>query len=208
MRKIWALALTLITVTALGQSFEGKIEYENSYISKVQNVTSEQFTSMMGSTQTYLIKDGNYKSTANGTLFQWQLYINKENRLYTKMSNAETILWNDCAINTDEVLKVEINKSVIDILSYKCDEIILTCKTGVQKYYFNSKIGVDPTLFSKHLFANWFDYIKVAKALPLKMVVDNAQFTMTSIATSVKEMKPDSKEFQLPENAKTAKSPY
>jgi hypothetical protein len=84
----------------------------------------------------------------------------------------------------------------------------LTCKSEIQKYYFNSILSVDASLFTGHLFGNWYDYLKVAKPLPLKSVVDNAQFTLTSIATVVKEMKLDDKEFQLPENAKTAKSPY
>ncbi|MEY2868324.1 MAG: hypothetical protein RIR01_753, partial [Bacteroidota bacterium] len=38
--------------------------------------------------------------------------------------------------------------------------------------------------------------------------IDNPQYTLTSIATEVKELKLDDKEFQLPENATTAKSPY
>ena len=40
------------------------------------------------------------------------------------------------------------------------------------------------------------------------MIIDNAQFTMENIATEVKEMKLNEKDFQLPENTKTAKSPY
>ena len=93
---------------------------------------------MMGTTQEYLIKDGNYKSSANGTFFQWQLYINKDNKLYNKMSNSPTIFWNDGSVNPDEVIKAEINQGVIEILGYQCDELILTCKSGIQKYYFSS----------------------------------------------------------------------
>jgi hypothetical protein len=59
----------------------------------------------MGSSQNYIIKGGDYKSSANGTMFQWQLYINKDNKLYNKMSNSETILWNDAGAKPDEVLK-------------------------------------------------------------------------------------------------------
>lgn len=208
MKKLLTIAMAVLTATIFGQNFQGKIVYQNTFTSKLPNVTSEQFTSMMGSTQTYLIKDGNYKSSVNGTIFQWQLYINKDNKLYNKMSNSETILWNDGKTNPDEVLKVEVNKNVTEVLNYKCDEVVLTCKSGIQKYYFNSKLSVDISLFAGHLYGNWYDYLKVAKALPLKSVVDNAQFTLTSIATEVNEMKLDDKEFQLPENAKTAKSPY
>jgi hypothetical protein len=208
MKKLLTFALTVLIATVFGQNFQGRIVYQNTYVSKLPNVTSEQFTSMMGSTQTYIIKGGDYKSSANGTFFQWQLYINKDNKLFNKMSNSETVLWNDGATNSDEVLKVEVNKNVTEVLGYKCDEVILTCKSGTQKYYFNSKLGVDISLFTGHLYGNWYDYLKVAKALSLKSVIDNAQFTLTCLATEVTELKLDDKEFQLPENVKTAKSPY
>lgn len=208
MKKLLTIAMCVLTAIVFGQTFQGEIIYQNTYVSKIPNVTSEQFTAMMGSSQNYIIKGGDYKSSANGTMFQWQLYINKDNKLYNKMSNSETILWNDAGAKPDEVLNVEVNKGVTEVLGYKCDEVVLTCRSGIQKYYFNSILSVDASLFTGHLFGNWYEYLKVAKALPLKSVVDNAQFTLTSIATVVKEMKLDDKEFQLPENTKTAKSPY
>src|SRR5438045_2517587 len=111
MKTIKLLALLLTTVSfVFGQDFEGKIIYKNEYKSKIANVTNEQFSSMMGTTQEYLIKGGNYKSSTNGTFFQWQLYINKDNKLYNKMANSPTILWNDGSVNADEVIKTEINK--------------------------------------------------------------------------------------------------
>ena len=209
MKKILTIALTILTVaTVFGQSFEGKITYQNSFKSKLPNMKDEQFNSMMGTKQEYYIKGGDYKSVTNGTFSQWQLYINKDNKLYNKMSNSETILWNDCSVNDDSIISSKVNKGVIEILGYKCDELVLTCKTGTQKYYFNSKLGVDTKLFANHKYGNWYDYLKQANALPLKMIIDNQQFTMESVATEIKPMKLDDKEFQLPANAKTGKSPY
>jgi hypothetical protein len=209
MKNLLPLTLAIFTAAFVyGQNFEGKIVYRNTYKSHLPNVSDELFTSMMGSTQEYLIKGGNYLSRANGTVMQWQLYLNKDNKLYNKMSNSETVMWNDGSMNTDSVLKVEVNKSVTDILGYKCDEVILTCKSGIQKYYFSPKLGVDISLYSKHLYGNWYDYLKASKALPLKMTIENQQFVMESIATEVTSMKLSDKEFQLPANTKTAKSPY
>lgn len=210
MKKL-LLLLTITAVTTIktfGQNFEGKIFYSNTYKSKNTQITDQQWTSMMGSTQEYLIKGGNYKSIANGTLVQWQLYINKDNKLYNKMSNSETAFWNDGNVQGDEVLKVEVNKNVTEVLGYKCDEVILTCKSGVQKYYFNSKLSVDTKLFTNHKFGNWFDYLSKSNALPLKSVIENAQFTLVSIATEIKPVKLEDKEFELPAGIKTDKSPY
>ncbi|TBT97604.1 hypothetical protein CWI39_2849p0010, partial [Hamiltosporidium magnivora] len=177
-KTITLLLSTLFVITFFGQTFEGKVVYKNAYKCKIPNVTDEQFTSMMGSTQEYFIKNGDYKSLANGTLFQSQHYINSENKLYTKMSNSDTYLWNDAATNPDEVIKFELNKGVIEILGYKCDELVLTCKSGIQKYYFNSKLMVDTKLFVNHKFGNWYDLVSKSNALPLKLIIENTQFSL------------------------------
>lgn len=209
MRTLKLLVLLLITVSfTYGQSFEGKVVYKNNYKSKIANVTNEQFSSMMGTTQEYYIKGGNYKSSGNGTFFQWQLYSNKDNRLYSKMSNSPAILWNDGSVNADEVVKAEINKGVIDILGHQCDELILTCKSGVQKYYFSSKLKVDPKLFEKHKFGNWNEVMSRTSALPLRMIIDSPQFTVESSAIEIVPMKLDDKFFELPADSKLEKSPY
>ena len=209
MKKAIAIIFTVLTtMTVFGQSFEGKIFYANTYKSKNPQMTDQQWTSMMGSTQEYLIKGGDYKSIANGTIVQWQLYINKDNKLYNKMSNSETAFWIDASVQGDEILKVEVNKDVIEILGYKCDEVILTCKSGVQKYYFNSKLSVNTKLFTNHKFGNWYDYLVKANSLPLKSIIETAQFSIESVATEVKSMKFDTKAFELPTGIKTEKSPY
>lgn len=208
LKNIALLCLFLSTITAFCQSFEGKITYSNTFKTKNTKITDQQWTAMLGSSQEYFIKDGNYKSITNGTFVQWQQYINAENRLYIKMANTETLLWNDGSIQGDEVLKVEVNKKVTEILGYKCDEVILTCKSGIQKYYFNSKLAVNTKLFANHKFGNWFDYLSKSNALPLKSIIDTAQFTMESIATEVKPTKLDPKMFELPAGVKTEKSPY
>ena len=171
-------------------------------------VTDEKFTSMMGSQQEYFIKEGDYKSIFNGSLLQWQLYINKDNKIYTKMSNSEAAIWNDGTVNSVEILTAEINKGVADILGFKCDELVLTCKSGTQKYYFNSKLKTDTELFTMHKYGNWYDFLSRTNALPLKFTVDNPQFYMESVATDIHADKLDKSIFTLPADTKTMKSPY
>ena len=207
-KTITLLLITFLAVASFAQSFEGEIIYKNSYKSKMAAVSDEQFNAMMGSVQEYYIKEGDYKSVVNGSMFQWQLYVNKDNKLYTKTSNTETLIWNDGAVNPDSVLKAVIKKEVIEILGYMCDELVLTCKSGVQKYYFSSKLSVDAKLFANHKFGNWYDFLLKSNALPLKTIVDNPQFVLESIATEVKPLKLEKAFFQLSANAKTMKSPY
>ncbi len=200
--------LLLISFASFSQNFEGEIVYSNSYTSKTPQLKDEQWSLMLGNTQNYLIKGGDYKSISNGKLMQWQLYINKDNKLYNKMANSETVYWNDGSVQGDEILKVEINKNATEVLGYMCDEIILTCKSGIQKYYYNSKLAVDTKLFINHKFGNWYDFLSKSNALPLKMILENPQFTTISIATEIKPMKLEINSFELPIGVKTEKSKY
>lgn len=206
--KVILLILFTTAFTSNAQYFEGKIAYQNKFKSKLPNVSDDQFNAMMGTAQEYFVKGGNYKLTANGSFFQWQIYLNKDNKLYNKFSNSETLLWIDGATNTDEVLKTEYNKAVVTVLGYVCDELILTCKSGVQKYYFSPKLGVDVSLQGILKYGNWSEYLAKSKSLPLKMVVENQQFILESVATEVKPSPLDDALFALPPNAALAKSPY
>jgi hypothetical protein len=202
------VTLILSSITLFGQTFEGKIVYTNTYKSKIPNVTDKQFTEMMGELQEYYIKNGDYKSETKSALFQAQYYINSDNKLYTKMANSDEYIWNDGAINDDELIKSEYNKGVIEILGNMCDELIFTCKKSRQKYYFSSKFSANSQLFVNHKFGNWYDFVSKSNAVPLKMIIDNEEFSMESTATSITEMKLENSFFTLPANAKTVKSPY
>lgn len=204
---LFLLAL-LFTFTSFAQTFEGKIVYKNKYKSKTSNVTDAQLNSMMGSKYEYFVKGGDYKSTTNGLLLQWQLYVNKDNKLYNKMSSEEAVRWSDCGVNADSILKVELNEGVTEILGYKCDELIFTCKSGVQKYYFNKKIAVDPKLYVNHKYFNWYEFVLRSNALPLKAIVDIDQFSWESVATEVTEMKLEASFFELPANMPALKSNF
>ena len=142
MKAILTILFYIITWTVLGQDFEGKISYHNSYKSKVSALTSEQLTSMVGTTQEYYIKGGNYKSITNGTFSDWQLFINKDNKLYTKLLKKDTVYWQDVSVFYDSIISFKINRSVVKICGYNCDELILTCKKSIQKFYYNSKLAV------------------------------------------------------------------
>ena len=100
------------------------------------------------------------------------------------------------------------NRESLTVLGYLCDELILICKSGTQKYYFSSKLPLDPIDFEKHKFGNWYEYVSRAKAIPLKSIIETEQFTMESVASEVVPMKLESSDFALPAGAKLQKSPY
>jgi hypothetical protein len=202
------VVFSIITTFSFAQAFEGKIIYQANFKSKIPNVTDQQFTAMMGPAQTYIVKGGNYKTESGGALFQWQIYIHKDNKLYNKLSSSPSILYNDGNENKDEVIKAETNKNAVTILGYPCDELILTCTSGIQKFYYNSAIKADAKIFENHKFGNWYEVLSRTNALPLKMYIDNAQYTMEMTATNVSAEKINDEIFTLPADLKIEKSPY
>lgn len=197
--------VTLISLNSSAQYFEGKIIYNVTYKSKSPQVTNEQLATMLGTRQQYFVKGGDYKTISNGTLGEWQLYIHSENRLYNKEPDSKVLHWNDGSIYDDPVLSAEVNKNVTEILGYKCDELILTCKSGVQKYYFSNLLGVDYLLYEKHKYGNYDKYTSTAKALPLKLVIETKMFIMESVATEVHPQELYKELFVLPPDVKRAK---
>lgn len=207
--KAFIICLALMTrLLSIAQNFEGVIVYTNTVKSKMAQVSNEQWTNMLGSKQSFYIKGNRYKSVTNGTMIQWQLYVAEDNKLYNKMGNSEVLLWNDASLQNEEILSSEIKLNAARILGYDCDELTLTCKSGVQKYYFTSKLVADCKLYEKHLYGNWYDFLKLAKGLSLKTIIENAQFTLEQTAIEVNAKKLDDAVFSIPADAKTSKSPY
>ncbi|MFM9837594.1 MAG: hypothetical protein ACKVOQ_04975 [Cyclobacteriaceae bacterium] len=201
-------AVFFIAINLNAQTFEGKIIYRNNYTSKLAQVKDAQFNAMMGTTQEYFIKGGNYKSVMNGTYSQMQLYIQADNKLYNKLATSDTLYWMDGKKDNDPVVKYEILKHQEEVLGVKCDVIVVESKSGKTTYYFNSKYAVDPSLYKDHKFGNWSFLMEKTKALPLKFIMENAQFKLVSVATEAKEQKLDSNLFKLPSGTPTKASPF
>ena len=197
-----------IVVTGFTQDFEGKVTYSNVYKSKNTAIPDEQFNMMLGNSQEFYFKGGNYKNVPNGQVLQWQIYLSKDNKLYTKMSMSQSVYWDDGSDYPDEVLKAEVKKNAMEILGYSCDELTLTCKSGIQKYWYNESLKIDPKYFEKHKFQNWNEFVSRAKAVPLKISVDTKEFSVESIATQITKSSLDDKIFELPTGTTLEKNPF
>lgn len=208
MKKIIFILFFFVTILSFGQIFEGKVIYNNTFKTKDPNYTDQQLSIKLGSKFEYSIKNGNYKNISNGTLFQWELYRNEENKIYTKFKNTEKAIWIDASLGSEEILKTEINKNTTTILGYECDELILTCKSGIHKYYYNSSVlKSDTSLFSNQNYSYWYQLLKTTNCLALKTIIETKQYTLESIVTEIIPTKLDLKTFEIPEGIQTVKRP-
>jgi len=205
MKFLLAIPLLFVYFFSSAQPFEGQITYQNSYKSKVPGVSNKDYADMYGKSYVYSIKEGDYKIVTSNGMINWQLYINKDNKIYNKIANAEAIVWIDGRQNFDSIISTEIKKNATEVLGYACDELTIICKNSIEKYYFSSYLPVDISKFTQHLYGHWYDYLKVSATIPLKTITENDQFVTTSTVTNVKEMKLSESLFQLPRNAKIEK---
>jgi hypothetical protein len=187
----YILLFLFILATLNGYSqktFEGEIIYRNIFESKIASVSSEQMKALIGEKQEYFIKSGNYKSYTNGMGITVQLYIGETNKLYNKTSRSDTLYWFNANLNTDTVITSKLIKSREKILNEDCGALILTTNSGQTTYFFTQKYPVDFTKYQEHNYGNWNYYLSKAKAVPLKIIVENKQFRMESIAQKIEAM--------------------
>lgn len=197
MKTLIVTALLFTSLLSLrAQSFEGRILYRNSYQS-LGDISEKQLAAMLGTTTEYLIRRGDYKTISNGKKLQWQLYTCSENRLYCKTASSDTIFWFDGADADDEVIHAAVNRKVAKILGQDCDELVLTCRSGTRRYYYSSTYPIDARLFEKHRYDNWAEYTEKSRAVPLKIVIETADYRVESTAVEVKPMAIDDRTFTL-----------
>jgi len=165
------------------------------------DAASTQLTGMMGDTQGYYIRGENYRTEMNGTFMSLQVYSPSEQRLYTKLTNVDTLYWNDVTIQNDPVVDWNVSKEQEDVMGVKCSIVVVHTKSGtIYTFYYNSKYAVDPTLYKNHNLGNWNFVIDKTKSLPLKAILDTPQFMMTMTATEVNVKKLDDAIFAVPKD--------
>jgi len=209
LKLLFLFLIASLTQNVLGQNFEGKITYKISCISNLKDYSDGQVCSGVPLTQDYFIKNGDYKFVfSDSSDYQWMLYVNKENKIYNKMSWSDTIYWKDGTEIIDTILKVEIIEKAAKICGLQCDEIIFICKDEIHKFYYNTQISVDKNIFINHKYGNLYDFYKKSNSLVLKEIVENKYLTIESCATEIKRMKIDEEFFKLPPTSIISKSPY
>jgi hypothetical protein len=201
MRTLFLLFL-LSPILSLGQSFEGTIVFANSFESKSPALKAEQLSAMMGTVQTYYIKGGKYRSDFNGAFIKTQVFDNAENRSYALTGMSDSLYWEDYGKNKEVAIKYEIEKNKETIMGVVCDLLIVHTSTSTSYYYYNKKYPIDPALYTRHAYGNWYYVISKTKSLPLKTVYENEQFIFTSTATKITPMTLDNHLFVIPDKKK------
>jgi len=135
MRKLVLLLLLISPIVCFSQIFEGKITYANSYKSKSPQLKDGQLGAMMGTTQDYYIKGGDYKSVFNGSFVKMQLYKTTDNRSYTLTGKSDSLYWVDYGKNKDIATRFEVEKGKETVMGVLCDVLIVYTPKSKTYYY-------------------------------------------------------------------------
>ncbi|MEM9983613.1 MAG: hypothetical protein AAF804_00830 [Bacteroidota bacterium] len=183
---------------AVTKQFEGKITYQLIFKDRTGLLSDESAQRMMGDQQHYTIKGDHYRAELNGMLNVTQIYLGGDT-LYTQMSAYNGIQWTDSRVNLNELVNFEIVRNADTILGKVCDALVYQTGKGEARYYYNSEIPADPSLFSKHEYGFWKFCVEQTQAIPLRHVLDYKDTYVETIATEITPMEVEKTEFDLPD---------
>ncbi|RAR50842.1 hypothetical protein [Flavobacterium lacus] len=200
MKLKFAIFFLLLFVKSFSQNFEGEIVYKNVCKSNKPDWKIEYCQLITDSIQNFYYKNGSYKYS-HPKNENWTIFKQKENKIYTKTKKGK-IFWKYTNSYNDSIVNVTINKKVLNILGYDCDELILETISGIQKYYYNSKLSINPELYKNHKYGNLYSITLITKSIPLKtiFIIESQGLVLESTAIKLDIDIIDKKIFLIPKN--------
>lgn len=217
--KYSLIALFFFTIKILsGQSFEGTLTYVTD-LEISENVLKMGMSKQLlidkmkedGSWSDTLIvsyKGGNYYGLLNRNSKSCGFYNAGTNKIYAISGGetAELCTVTDASVDLQYVKtgKMPVIKkldTVVKVNGIDCSIVRVEWTAGTNDYYYNSsKLIVDPALYSKHVYEGWAEYLKISKALPLKIVKEvKGMMKITQTLISEKKEHIDDRLFAVPE---------
>ena len=150
------------------------------------------------SIENFYYKNGNYKYSV--PIHQtWTIYKTNENKIYTKNKKGK-LYSNDANLNKDSITNITINKSALKVLGFDCDELIIESPGSIQKYYYSSKLSIDPMFYKNHDYGNLNTITSITKSIPLKtlFIIENQGLILESIAIKINSRKIEDEIFLIP----------
>jgi len=187
------------------KSFEGKIFYDFTMKDKSGEMPDDMAKMMFGEKQVYIIKKDKYKAEFDGQMNMKQYYLGGDS-MFLQMLGIEGLMWNDVRENTDELKSVDIKENAAKVAGVLCNLMTVKSKDQTSEYYYSADYPIDPADYQKHEYGFWKLYVEKARAVPLKMIVDDSEFYIEATATEIKPMKIEDNEFDLP-NIPRVKNP-
>ncbi len=217
MRKLLTALFLFNTLFSYGQSFEGTVTYlVDVTVSKQMidmGVTKEALLTRMRAEGSWAdtikssYKGGNYYNLLVRKDKQWSIYRADKNKLYTMQDGEDSDICTvtDASIDlehsmTGKMRTVKLLDSTATVNGVVCKIVRVKWNTGITDYYYDpAQLPMDATLYAPHVTEAWGDYLKIAKALPIKITKGvNGIMTVTLTMVSAEKKSIDDKLFEIP----------
>ena len=217
MRKLLTIIILLWTGLANGQSFEGTLAYVTDFEIaedfKKMGITKEILIKKMKQEGSYSdtiktsYKQGNYYTLTNSNPKSWSIYKAENNKIYSLQDGDDDDI---CTVTnasidleftiTGKMPTVQKLDTTVIVDGASCNIVRVEWNSGTYDYYYEpAKLTVDPSLFAKHTYDGWADFLKISNALPVKIVKTTEGImtvTMTLVTTKTEVI--DEKLFSIP----------
>lgn len=190
--------LNCFIVHSLKAQFIGTVEYRNFYVSKTEGLSSTELKNLLGKKRVFYIDGSYYKAITYGEHESQELYRSEDNKVYYKESTIDSVYWVDASNKYVEIESYKICSSEKTVLGVKCDKLTIHTNLGTVIYYYSNRFPIDPAAFEKHHYGYWDLYTSLAKAVPLKIVYEFEDFTLTTVAIRINEEAIEPKNFDIP----------
>lgn len=191
--------------------FEGVITFEDTYSSSNPAVDIAAVNAQYGTKSEFYFKNGNYKQIYNGSVLKSLLFNSKENRSYIQSSASDTLFYLDCSESNETIVSSEIDNNKASVLGRNCSVLkiiandLLGKPSRISTYFFDESISINPDWFENVRYSSYDKLYAITKSLPIKTIHETENYTVTSVAVSVKKQVIDSSVFQLPRDVVTMK---
>lgn len=212
------LVLLFMHLTGASQSFEGVLEYKMDLelldFAKERGITKEQLLEKMAEENSWSeqmkisYKNGNYRVDPVGEGMPYVIYRSDSNQIYTvREGDAQTSY---LAQSGDHDLEASMwgmtpTTTLLDsTYLYEGVELkIVEVKWKSGSYYYafdENRFQVDPELFKGHIYDGLYEYLKIAKSLPIITVKGASMLlNITTTLTNGQAIEVDSSLFDIPD---------
>ncbi len=200
MRKIITLiAFISFCATLVGQpkNFEGIIYYKTTIKSKSELISEKVIKNMLGigNDATVWIKQGNYKQT-NGLSDMY--FINKDQRVYIKFRNLDTLYFLDYSSDTSTVIKVLKPDEKKTIAGLECKQLTVQLSDATHKYYYSPTLYMNPEYDKNNTIGRHDIFAKETSSLYLGYEDETKSYSLSEVCTRLQQTLVPDNIFELP----------
>jgi hypothetical protein len=169
------------------KEFEGRVHYQHTYLIRDESIDSIALVNRIGSASVYTYKKGKFLWTSSLSIFQYEFYDSKTDKVLDKYSDRDTAEVIDVYSKQDSLVSYKIRKNVEVICGYNCDAIevklqsVITGKTTSRTIYYSPELYVDYRYFNRYRSYGNNQVYQIIQAVPLRYVTEYEGVPITFI---------------------------